>query len=184
MLYITAEDETFDIETMKAWRDEGFIVEYIPLGKGGKQYVQMLHKLGDKMGIGERYAIVGICSCTRRRKAHSALHQLITTASLRRCSSHMPRRLLRAQNCNLETLLPHRILPNLHPRHSTPLYILLPRARASRRRHIRQRDYRRRDTSPGSPRHTRKTADGAEACYPRDRRWGPAGQDCVPMFHI
>lgn len=59
MLYITAEDTEFDMETMKAWRDEGFIVEYIPFGKGGKQYVQTLHKLGDKMGIGERYAIVG-----------------------------------------------------------------------------------------------------------------------------
>ncbi|KAH6872694.1 dienelactone hydrolase [Alternaria rosae] len=58
VLYITAEDAEFDIETMKAWRDEGFIVEYIPMGKGGKQYVQTLHKLGDKMGIGERYAIV------------------------------------------------------------------------------------------------------------------------------
>ena len=60
MLYITAEDDEFDMETMTAWRDEGFIVEYIPMGKGGKQYVQTLHQLGDKMGIGERYAIVGI----------------------------------------------------------------------------------------------------------------------------
>lgn len=58
LLYITAEDDNFDIETMKAWRDEGFIVQYIPLGKGGKQYVQTLHKLGDKLSIGERYAIV------------------------------------------------------------------------------------------------------------------------------
>ncbi|CAO2652598.1 Nn.00g008810.m01.CDS01 [Neocucurbitaria sp. VM-36] len=58
MLYITAEDDDFDIETMKAWRDEGFIVEYIPLGKGGKQYVQTLHRLGDRMSVGERYAIV------------------------------------------------------------------------------------------------------------------------------
>ncbi|KAF1939938.1 dienelactone hydrolase-like protein [Clathrospora elynae] len=58
VLYITAEDDDFDVETMKAWCDEGFIVKYIPLGKGGKQYVQTLHKLGDKMGIGERYAIV------------------------------------------------------------------------------------------------------------------------------
>ncbi|KNG44488.1 dienelactone hydrolase [Stemphylium lycopersici] len=58
VLYITSEDEEFDMETMKAWRDEGFIVEYIPMGKGGKQYVQTLYKLGDSMGIGERYAIV------------------------------------------------------------------------------------------------------------------------------
>ncbi|KAF1914756.1 hypothetical protein BDU57DRAFT_596649 [Ampelomyces quisqualis] len=58
VLYITAEDEEFDIETMTAWRDEGFIVKYVPMGKGGKQYVQTLYKLGDNMGIGERYAIV------------------------------------------------------------------------------------------------------------------------------
>lgn len=60
MLYITAEDTEFDVQTLKAWRDEGFIVEYIPMGKGGKQYVQTLHRLGENMGIGERYAIVGI----------------------------------------------------------------------------------------------------------------------------
>lgn len=59
VLYITAEDEEFDDETLHAWRDEGFIVKYIPMGKGGKQYVQTLYKLGDNMGIGERYAIVG-----------------------------------------------------------------------------------------------------------------------------
>lgn len=58
VLYITAEDDEFDLETMKAWRDEGFIVKYIPFGKGGKQYVNTLYKLGDGMGIGERYAIV------------------------------------------------------------------------------------------------------------------------------
>ncbi|KAI8932717.1 hypothetical protein NX059_010209 [Plenodomus lindquistii] len=58
VLYITAEDDEFDLETMKAWRDEGFIVKYLPFGKGGKQYVNTLYKLGDGMGIGERYAIV------------------------------------------------------------------------------------------------------------------------------
>ncbi|KAL1644341.1 hypothetical protein SLS61_008848 [Didymella pomorum] len=53
ILYITAEDEEFDMETMRAWRDEGFIVKYIPQGKNGKAYVNTLHKLGDGMGIGE-----------------------------------------------------------------------------------------------------------------------------------
>jgi len=57
-LFITAEDDDFDIETMKAWRDEGFVVKYLPFRKEGKQYVQTLHKLGDSLGIGERYAIV------------------------------------------------------------------------------------------------------------------------------
>jgi hypothetical protein len=57
-LYVTAEDEDFDDDTLRAWRDEGF-VKYIPMGKGGKTYVNTLHHLGDGMGIGERYAIVG-----------------------------------------------------------------------------------------------------------------------------
>jgi hypothetical protein len=60
VLYVTAEDEEFDIDTMRAWRDEGFNVKYVPFGKGGKQYVQTLYKLGENLGIGERYAIVGI----------------------------------------------------------------------------------------------------------------------------
>lgn len=59
MLYVTAEDEDFDVKTLCAWRDEGFIVKYVPLGKGGKEYVNTLHRLGDGMSIGERYAIVG-----------------------------------------------------------------------------------------------------------------------------
>lgn len=58
-LYVTAEDEDFDVETLRAWRDEGFHVKYVPMGKGGKTYVSTLHQLGDGMGIGERYAIVG-----------------------------------------------------------------------------------------------------------------------------
>jgi hypothetical protein len=59
-LYITAEDDDFDEDTLRAWRDEGFDVKYLPMGKGGKQYVNTLHRLGDGMSIGERYAIVGI----------------------------------------------------------------------------------------------------------------------------
>ncbi|KAF1952147.1 hypothetical protein CC80DRAFT_596775 [Byssothecium circinans] len=58
LLYVTAEDEEFDHETLRAWRDEGFVVKYIPMGKGGKAYVNTLHHLGDNMSIGERYAIV------------------------------------------------------------------------------------------------------------------------------
>lgn len=84
VLYITAEDAEFDIETMKAWRDEGFIVEYIPMGKGGKQYVQTLHKLGDKMGIGERYAIVGI----------HPFHTLAHVTSIRALRQHPPNHVL------------------------------------------------------------------------------------------
>ena len=58
-LYVTAEDDDFDPETLRAWKDEGFDVRYLPMGKGGKTYVNALHSLGDGMSIGERYAIVG-----------------------------------------------------------------------------------------------------------------------------
>ncbi|CAI6336286.1 unnamed protein product [Periconia digitata] len=58
VLYVTAEDEEFDTETLRAWRDEGFNVKYVPMGSGGKTYVNTLHHLGDNMSIGERYAIV------------------------------------------------------------------------------------------------------------------------------
>ena len=107
VLYITAEDDEFDMETMTAWRDEGFIVEYIPMGQGGKQYVQTLHHLGDKMGIGERYAIVGTQPLLKLDPFRPlsplkvdvwGLNELIVARSIRRCGSHMSRRLLRAQN--------------------------------------------------------------------------------------
>lgn len=58
-LYITAEDDEFDVDTMRAWRDEGFVVKYLPMGKDGKQYVKMLHTLSEGMSIGERFAVVG-----------------------------------------------------------------------------------------------------------------------------
>ncbi|PVH92901.1 hypothetical protein DM02DRAFT_542669 [Periconia macrospinosa] len=58
VLYITAEDDEFDTETLRAWRAEGFNVKYLPMGSGGKTYVNTLHHLGDNMSIGERYAIV------------------------------------------------------------------------------------------------------------------------------
>lgn len=74
VLYVTAEDDDFDVVTLRAWRDEGFIVKYIPLGKGGKDYVNTLHHLGDGMSIGERYAIrlamlpLSVSKCTRNPK--------------------------------------------------------------------------------------------------------------------
>lgn len=96
LLYITAEDAEFDVHTMKAWRDEGFVVEYIPMGNGGKQYVQTLHKLGENMSIGERYAIVGIrpflslahwerplaVSCSPRKHSLTVNSQLLETQLL------------------------------------------------------------------------------------------------------
>jgi hypothetical protein len=50
-------------------------VKYLPLGKGGKQYVQTLYKLGDACGIGERFAIVG------NRPSHSWRNSQFSTHS-------------------------------------------------------------------------------------------------------
>ncbi|KAF2194598.1 NTF2-like protein [Zopfia rhizophila CBS 207.26] len=58
-LYIMAEDDDFDAETLRAWKEEGFDVKYLPLGQqSGKAYRKRLEHLGDSMSIGERYAIV------------------------------------------------------------------------------------------------------------------------------
>ena len=73
-LFVTAEDEDFDVETLRAWRDEGFVVKYVPMGKGGKTYVNTLHHLGDGMSIGERYAIVGTCTFLVARPVRTFQH--------------------------------------------------------------------------------------------------------------
>ncbi|KAF2736318.1 hypothetical protein EJ04DRAFT_575457 [Polyplosphaeria fusca] len=58
LLFVTAEDDSFDPDTLRAWSEEGFIVKYVPMGAGGKTYVNTLHHLGDGLSIGERYAVV------------------------------------------------------------------------------------------------------------------------------
>jgi len=145
VLYITSEDEEFDVETMRAWRDEGFIVKYVPMGKGGKQYVQTLYKLGDSMGIGERFAIVGILPflCSRpsilfpRRTSdsHAVYWRLTESTSLWRRSCSLPRCLLRAEDRYIEALLLGRVLPNVHPRYAPPLHRLLSSPRTPGARH-------------------------------------------------
>lgn len=59
-LFITAEDNEFDIQTINEWQDEGFMVEYVPMGSGGEQYVEKLERAGKKkLGPCESYGIVG-----------------------------------------------------------------------------------------------------------------------------
>lgn len=60
LLYVTSEDDEFDLDTLQAWGKEGFIVRYLPMGNDGKAYVRKLESLGDSLSIGERYAIVGM----------------------------------------------------------------------------------------------------------------------------
>ena len=56
---LLAETDDFDEETQKRWVDEGFKVKYVPLLKGGWDFIHRLHAVGDAFGVSEYYAIVG-----------------------------------------------------------------------------------------------------------------------------
>ncbi|KAI2633567.1 NTF2-like protein [Hypomontagnella submonticulosa] len=58
-LYITSEDEEFDLVTLAEWRDEGFEVEYVPMGAGGNEYKMKIESLSRaKLGPCETFGIV------------------------------------------------------------------------------------------------------------------------------
>ncbi|KAI8957321.1 hypothetical protein F5Y11DRAFT_360939 [Daldinia sp. FL1419] len=58
-LYVTAESDEFDLQTLNEWRDEGFNVEYIPMGDGGNEYRIKLESLAKgNLGPCETYGIV------------------------------------------------------------------------------------------------------------------------------
>ena len=56
---LAAETDDFDEETQKRWVEEGFTVKYVPLLKGGWDFIHRLHAVGDAFGVSEYYAIVG-----------------------------------------------------------------------------------------------------------------------------
>ena len=58
-IILTAETDYFDEDTAKQWRDEGFVVKYVPMLDGGNKYVQRIHDAGDAFGVAEYYGIVG-----------------------------------------------------------------------------------------------------------------------------
>jgi hypothetical protein len=59
-LYFTAEDDDFDDETLREWREEGYEVAYVPMGRGGKVYGERLNALSRAgLGVGETFAIIG-----------------------------------------------------------------------------------------------------------------------------
>lgn len=62
VVIVSAESEDFDDYTLTAWRGEGFEVRYVPLGDNGSGYVKTLQSLGDSIGVGGSYAIVGTLS--------------------------------------------------------------------------------------------------------------------------
>ncbi|KAH9995329.1 NTF2-like protein [Xylariaceae sp. FL0662B] len=58
-LYITAEDNEFDVFTLNEWKNEGFNVEYITMAKGGSEYRTKLDSFG-RTGLGpcETFGII------------------------------------------------------------------------------------------------------------------------------
>ncbi|EFQ35621.1 dienelactone hydrolase [Colletotrichum graminicola] len=58
-LYVTAEDEDFDQITLSEWRDEGFDVEYLPMGNSADKYRGKLRSLSKKkLGPCETFGII------------------------------------------------------------------------------------------------------------------------------
>ncbi|EPS26444.1 hypothetical protein PDE_01381 [Penicillium oxalicum 114-2] len=55
---ITAETGEFDMDTIKAWQDEGFDIVYVPLDGGGKEYESKLRSVKEGLGVGENYAVI------------------------------------------------------------------------------------------------------------------------------
>ncbi|KAF2098771.1 dienelactone hydrolase-like protein [Rhizodiscina lignyota] len=51
-------EEEFDQVTLRHWREEGFVVTFLPYGQGGQQYVSTLKSLDKNMSLGEHFAIV------------------------------------------------------------------------------------------------------------------------------
>lgn len=49
-LIVTSEDDEFDETTLQHWRDEGYDVTYLPMGEGGKPYVDALKAVPDELG--------------------------------------------------------------------------------------------------------------------------------------
>lgn len=58
-LVLAAEDESFDATTLQNWKDEGFLVTYLPFTGSRKQYERDVHHLPEPLELGEKYAIVG-----------------------------------------------------------------------------------------------------------------------------
>ena len=76
-LFITAETDNaseFDQITLKHWREEGFDVTYIPMGRGGKAYQEQLKNIPNSLPLGEYFGIVGTCyspTCTNAYIDHT-----------------------------------------------------------------------------------------------------------------
>lgn len=58
-LVLTAETEDFDRKPRSNGKRRGFRTTYVPLLKGGNEFVDRVHREGDGFGAGEYYAVVG-----------------------------------------------------------------------------------------------------------------------------
>ena len=111
-IFLTAETDDFDEETIAAWEGEGFVTTYVPYGNGGRDYVDRMHAAPDQaLGLNDQYAIVG----SFLLYVSSQLNQvsLITYyRSIRRRSKHLPRGLCQIYATSSR---PNRILPIQNP---------------------------------------------------------------------
>lgn len=66
-VFVSGETDDFDDKVISRWEDEAFVVTYIPLGDGtaentAKQqdyYRRIKQTADEKLGVGERYVLVG-----------------------------------------------------------------------------------------------------------------------------
>ncbi|KAF1814872.1 dienelactone hydrolase [Eremomyces bilateralis CBS 781.70] len=60
LLYIAAEEaeEDFDQTTIQLWKEEGFLVEYLPYLGTEKEFAADLHQISAKKGLGDYFAVL------------------------------------------------------------------------------------------------------------------------------
>jgi hypothetical protein len=90
-VWLTAEDDDFDQSTIQHWADEGFEVFYLAYDKHKKkEYRDQLSHIPDKLGFGEKFAIVGSLDHPLLF-THMAKRHVNHNISVRRCCGYSPR---------------------------------------------------------------------------------------------
>lgn len=66
-VFITGETQDFASEVIAAWSAAGFETRYIAMDEDEEKYVCRLRDIGNELGVGDIYAIVGMtvrqCDC-------------------------------------------------------------------------------------------------------------------------
>jgi hypothetical protein len=157
-IFLTAETDDFDEETIAAWEGEGFVTIYVPYGDGGREYVDRMHAAPDQeLGLNDQYAIVVLSPCLVLTGWRVSL--IAYRYSIRRCSEHLPRGLCQIYTPSSRS---NRILPVQTP---GPATNNIPHAHyrsgAPCRRHDQDHPHAR------SAWHTRQKEDNRQ----EDRKW-------------